>query len=842
MKKFFTFSFSILISIGLSAQFNVFQSKPKGLFIQELQNSKFKTLELNSPKMNTIHSEDVTRDHQGEFYRIGVSVGSEFNLLENGSWQQLSDGSKICRLKINASGAKGLGVYYKQLKLSPGCLLSVYSLESGTIAAVHDAYENPEGTEYATPPMEGESCVIEYYQPKSAQPSTIIIDYFSYIYRGLESIKNTKDFGDSDPCQVNVNCSPEGTDWQDEKRAVVRILITDGGSQGWCTGALINNTAEDCKNYILTAQHCGAGASTANFNQWIFYFNYEAPTCANPSAQGTLASQTRTGAAKKASSGTTSDVTKSDFLLVELNTTIPATYNPYYAGWNRSTTASTGGKGIHHPSGDIKKISTFTATVISTSWNGQAPANSHWRVNWVATANGHGVTEGGSSGSPLFDNNGRIIGDLSGGSSFCSSPTNPDSYGKFSYSWDQAGTTAATRLKDWLDPSNSGVTTLNGKNACSTNPPPVGGCDTIGNYNLAIHTPSQYTPTMIGSSGTGFVAGNNSFGDKAKADRFANTYPAGSTVKGAFLAFFNATGAGTATLAIWDNTGSGGAPGTIQRQQTVSIANIPTNGNSIFWDLSSNPYTITGNFYVGVILPTGTGQSVALFTTAMGEVNPGTAWEQFSDNTWHAYSESGVSWGINVAHAIFPIVCTPSSTVLAPVADFIANPTTANVNQTVAFTNQSTNNPTSYSWSFSPTTMTYVNGTSSTSVNPQVQFTAAGNYTVSLTATNSAGSNTKTKTAYIKVNNTTFIEENQLSTIHFYPNPISDYLSIELPENEKINLRIIDLGGKTVFVQYIQNTSTKIQQLDLTSLNAGMYVLEISDKQNNKRIEKIIKK
>jgi PKD repeat protein len=837
MRKIFTITIFTFISIGLSAQFNLFQSKPKGLYLQELQTGKFKSLELDSPNLNALQIEDVTRDHQGEFYRIGVSVGTSFNLFEKGNWQQLSDGSKICRLKINAAGAKGIGVYYKQLKLSPGCFLSVYSIENGRIAAVHDSNENNDGTEYATPPIEGENLVIEYYQPANAQSSTVIIDYFSYIYRGLESIKiNTKDFGDSDPCQVNVNCNPEGTDWQDEKRAVVRILLTDGSSQGWCTGALINNTAEDCKNYILTAQLCGAGASAANFNQWIFYFNYESPNCANPSAQGTLASQTRTGASKKSSSGTTSNVTKSDFLLVELNTTIPTNYNPYYAGWNRSTTASTGGKGIHHPSGDIKKISTFTGTAVSTSWNGHAPANSHWRVTWVATANGHGVTEGGSSGSPLFDNNGRIIGDLSGGSSYCSSPTNPDSYGNFSYSWDQAGTTAATRLKDWLDPSNSGVTTLNGKNACSATPPPVGGCDTIGNYNLAIHTPSQYTPNAIGSSGTGFVAGNNSYGDKAKAERFANTYPAGSTVKGAFLAFFNATGTGTATLAIWDNTGTGGAPGTIQRQQTVNISNIPTNGNSVFWDLSANPYTITGNFYVGVILPTGTGQSVALYTTAVGEVNPGTAWEQFSDNTWHAYSETGVSWGINVTHAIFPIVCTPSGTVLAPVADFIANPTTANINQTVAFTNQSTNNPTSYSWSFSPATMTYVNGTNSTSVNPQVQFTAAGNYTVSLTAANSAGSNTKTKTAYIKVNANTSIEEGKLQSIRIFPNPVNDYLSIELPENEIINLKIVDLFGKVVFAQSIENGLTKIHLLYLSSMNTGMYVLEVTDKLNNKRV------
>jgi PKD repeat protein len=88
---------------------------------------------------------------------------------------------------------------------------------------------------------------------------------------------------------------------------------------------------------------------------------------------------------------------------------------------------------------------------------------------------------------------------------------------------------------------------------------------------------------------------------------------------------------------------------------------------------------------------------------------------------------------------------------LPPVADFGADNTSPVVNTSVYFMDFSTNNPTSWSWSFTPPSVVYVEGTSSTSQEPVVQFTAGGSYTVSLTATNGSGSDTETKSDYIYV-------------------------------------------------------------------------------------------
>jgi hypothetical protein len=116
--------------------------------------------------------------------------------------------------------------------------------------------------------------------------------------------------------------------------------------------------------------------------------------------------------------------------------------------------------GIHHPSGDRKKISTYTQQLSSS--NAYAPG-AHWRVVWAATETNHGVTEGGSSGSPIFNPARRIVGTLTGGSSMCATPTAPDFYGKFSYHWDGNNPIpVAERLKAFLDPANSGLEVLDG--------------------------------------------------------------------------------------------------------------------------------------------------------------------------------------------------------------------------------------------------------------------------------------------------------------------------------------------------------------------------------------------
>jgi PKD repeat protein len=108
------------------------------------------------------------------------------------------------------------------------------------------------------------------------------------------------------------------------------------------------------------------------------------------------------------------------------------------------------------------------------------------------------------------------------------------------------------------------------------------------------------------------------------------------------------------------------------------------------------------------------------------------------------YSGGGWNWKTQIASFNFG-----ASVVVAPVANFSATPLTVTTGQQVSFTDQSTNTPTSWSWVFTGGTPAI-----STEKNPVVTYPTAGTYTVSLTATNSAGSNTITKTNYITVTST----------------------------------------------------------------------------------------
>jgi hypothetical protein len=142
-----------------------------------------------------------------------------------------------------------------------------------------------------------------------------------------------------------------------------------------------------------------------------------------------------------------------------MNSTPPASYNVFYAGWNNGTTPADSVTAIHHPSGDIKKCSRASNPVTASSYDAGNGTAQTWQIGqWT-----DGVTESGSSGSPLFDQNKRIIGQLYGGPSACGVSTADltDHYGRFCVSWD-TGSTPQTRLHDWLDPGNTNAVTNDG--------------------------------------------------------------------------------------------------------------------------------------------------------------------------------------------------------------------------------------------------------------------------------------------------------------------------------------------------------------------------------------------
>lgn len=430
---------------------------PASLF-KNLPADSFPTYKITAPDTEPLLREDAFTDKYGIAMRFAQNQPTHINLAKEGLWQQLGDGSQVCRLAIKSVGAQALILYYSNFEIPAGAELFLYDAQQRQIAGAFTSTNNRNGGAFATQMIYGATTIIEYFQPAwiSERPN-IVIDEVGYVYRTAETFYGTRGFGGSGICEVNVAC-PEGVLWQQQAKGVARIIVKQGNSSVWCSGSLLNNTLLDLTPWLLTADHCGPNASQSDLDQWVFYFKYQSPGCENPTSDSAFRFYTIVGATKVASAGGAGF--KSDFKLLLLNEAVPNNYDPFYNGWSAEETPSPEGVTIHHPQGDIKKISTYSVPLISDNW-GSTP-ETHWRVTWAETITNWGVTEGGSSGSPLFNPGGLIVGQLTGGNASCSQQSAPDYYGKFSYSWDKGDTLPEHQLKPWLAPDNMGVLALEG--------------------------------------------------------------------------------------------------------------------------------------------------------------------------------------------------------------------------------------------------------------------------------------------------------------------------------------------------------------------------------------------
>ena len=426
---------------------------PRSFQFQESLKSQSLPVEIAAPDMLSIQKEDYDDAMHEKSYRVGVEVPVSISTLNSGQWDDLPGGGRIWRVTLVCKGAQAIGLNYNELRLPEGADVFVYTQDQKFMIGALTSTEVPQNQKFATRPLSGDAIVLEYFEAERVNEQAVIdISGLVYIYRGFEALdfEKTKSVS-SGSCEVNVNCS-EGENWQKQKQGVVKILTKVGSRYYSCSGSLLNNTAQDFKGLLLTASHCSmdgsGGISTlSDYQQWVFYFNYEYSACV-PSA---TTQSTVVGVKKLAIGATTTDI-GSDFLLMQSLKDIPAQYNAYYCGWDAGSGNSSSGVCMHHPDGDVKKISTYHTLLGTGNW-GSTPYT-HWLVSWAQTVNGYGVTEGGSSGSPLFDDEGLVIGTLTGGESSCYNETGVDLFGKVSYSWESSGTTADMQLKPWLDPGN----------------------------------------------------------------------------------------------------------------------------------------------------------------------------------------------------------------------------------------------------------------------------------------------------------------------------------------------------------------------------------------------------
>ncbi len=412
-----------------------------------------------SADIKKLLAEDAKYPERSRF-AIPVAEAIDVSLERSGHWVLLPNGDRIWRCAVRVANALGLLLFFDQLVLPEGNRLFAYSPDRSTVLGAYTEKSCLPGGEFLIGIIPGDVAVLELeVKANSRLPARLHLNRIDYVYdpAGLRPEGTPEDFGESLSCNININC-PLGQNWQTEKRGVARILMVFSNGAGWCTGSLLANTAGTPEPYFLTAHHCQIIGSNPNFNLWRFDFNYEASGCTNPPSEPSRNSVL--GCQRIAFREET------DFLLLKLNP-IPAAYNVYFNGWNRTPATNNlvqNSTFIHHPSGDIQKISRDNdpATVFpqAINWGGAfgiSPPNTHWMV-----VPDQGIYQPGSSGCVLFDQNKRVVGQLHGGNLDPNTCTVSGCwFGRFDLSWDQ-GTTPQSRLRDWLDPAGTGALLQNG--------------------------------------------------------------------------------------------------------------------------------------------------------------------------------------------------------------------------------------------------------------------------------------------------------------------------------------------------------------------------------------------
>lgn len=399
---------------------------------QVLNNKSIPIINLPAPDLEKIKNEDKHKQYKDMPWRFGVNIKTDISPDNAGIKTYFKDSSYLWQLRISSEGAQTLNFAFDFFELPPGGLFYIYNSDKTMILGGFTVANNQASKSFATDLLIGDEAVLEYYHPAEAD-FEVSLHLFN-VTHGYRSLNAVKGFGDSDYCNMNVAC-PDGDEWRQEIRSVCMLV---SNMNGFCTGALLNNTKQDQTPYVLTADHC-----LVNPNYTVFRFNWESETCDNPTF--IPAYNSLNGAEAQANSY------ESDFALFKLNDTPPADYNVYYAGWNRSDEPPPSAVGIHHPVGDIKKLA-FDDDPVSSSDYEPSPywPDSHWKIeSWERNT----TTEPGSSGSPLFDDNKLIIGQLHGGWAACSN-NDADFYGKLSYSWNY--------LQEYLDPIDSGLEQIPG--------------------------------------------------------------------------------------------------------------------------------------------------------------------------------------------------------------------------------------------------------------------------------------------------------------------------------------------------------------------------------------------
>ena len=241
-------------------------------------------LKLESTKikrLGQLSRSEQKRKKDDKVLRIGVvrPLVTPLDALSDSTLYTVAEGY-IRVAGVVSEGAVAVRVQFKDMSLPPGARVFVYSpTNPNEYYGPYDGRGASEDGTFWTPPIQGDTAVIEYFTPAKSNSanSPFRVSSIAHIYKDLPVVQAS-----AGSCELEVTA-----DWQNVAKSVGKIDFVTGGFVASCTGTLLNNAANDQKPYFLTANHCISTQSEAQ--SATIYWNYntgDTPPGGTPQTHG----------------------------------------------------------------------------------------------------------------------------------------------------------------------------------------------------------------------------------------------------------------------------------------------------------------------------------------------------------------------------------------------------------------------------------------------------------------------------------------------------------------------------------------------------------------------------
>jgi lysyl endopeptidase len=564
-------------------------------------------LEMALVSNDELMKEELMMSEPAKSYQFAKSFDTDISPDKDGVWETTKS-MKIWRVGIKSKSAYSINIIFDKMMLPTGASIFIYTPDRKILRGAFNANNEQTSGIFPIYPIPGDEIIVEYNEPFDVSFSGIL--RIGSVNHDYKNAFGDRPLGEAGTCNRDVYC-PEAAALKNEKQAVVGLIVN---GRELCTGTLVNNVRKDKSPYLLTAGHCIENTTEAQ--KTVMCFNYESPFCGSNGSTNGYADQTITGTLLKSRSDYL------DFALVALENIPPPEFRPYYAGWDNSTTIPSSTSTVHHPKGDVKKVSIDNdpPAVGSYSESSYLKNGFWWIKKWDV-----GTTESGSSGCPLFNSNKLLIGTLTGGTATCTNSTD-DYFSMFGKQWNYYSQ-SDKQLKKWLDPDNTGALSLESLNPYDSSE----SCDLFSNGLLGEKYLTQKT-----SGGKGYISGHNYLKITEYAEKFSQTeksYISSIAVGIAKAVTGSGSSEGYAIFNIKEEDITDGLPDGTLVSKTIPLSALKSDQtNLIEFD---NPVLVTGNYFVTVeINYTDPADTLVIYHTA----------DRLDVNKNRAYAKNANGW------------------------------------------------------------------------------------------------------------------------------------------------------------------------------------------------------